>query len=231
MFLCQCQGGWKETKSYKFMILTTSYHVLFIAVAGNVKKQKQMRSVPAKWETSRKISIQSCIIFGAMNLDDSLSIILWHQAIVYHRNTANALFGVQNPLFLENFLCFLLIFEMFNEPYLLIVPWQRVAYFERTGLTCMYYCSIFGSCGMLRIYVIETFGAYPIMHSCWQPISKVQFGCNESRVQISYDEFGCNESRVKISYDYQSILWDVCKWSFAICYIKNNQELFFFCEN
>ena len=48
-----------------------------------------------------------------------------------------ALFEVQNYFFLVKFLCFLLISEMFNEPYLLHFPgdlslilWQQVSHVE-----------------------------------------------------------------------------------------------------
>ena len=40
--------------------------------------------------------------------------------------------GTKTPYFLEKFLCLLLIFEMFKEPYLLLFPF--VAHFVRTGL-------------------------------------------------------------------------------------------------
>ena len=42
--------------------------------------------------------------------------------------------GPKTYHFLEKFLCFLLIFEMFNPDVYPLIPWRLVAHFVRTGL-------------------------------------------------------------------------------------------------
>ena len=46
---------------------------------------------------------------------------------------AALLIGSKTFYFLKKFLCFLLVFEMFNDPY------RLVAYFVRTGLKCLHF--------------------------------------------------------------------------------------------
>ena len=78
-----------------------------------------MRPVPTKWETSHK---------NPFPRYDQVQNGILHVMVA-------AVFEVQNYFHLVKFLCFLLISEMFNEPYLLQFPgdlslilWQQVSY-------------------------------------------------------------------------------------------------------
>ena len=87
-----------------------------------------MRPVPTKWETSRKISYES--------YKQILNVQTLSFKMIYNMPGLLPYLGSKPHYFLENFLCFLLIFEMFNEPYLLQFPcdlslilWEQVSYF------------------------------------------------------------------------------------------------------
>ena len=70
-----------------------------------------MRPVPTKWETSRKISFESCKqICGVQILSFKM---------IYNMPGLLSYLGSKTHYLIQKFLCFLLIFEMFNEPYLL----------------------------------------------------------------------------------------------------------------
>ena len=71
----------------------------------------QLRPIPTKWETSRKISFES---YWQILDVPTLSF-----KMIYNMLGLLPYLGSTTHYFLEKFLCFLLIFEMFNEPYLL----------------------------------------------------------------------------------------------------------------
>ena len=90
-------------------------------------RKKHMRPVPTKWETSRKISFPSYnLIHVALTLSFKM---------IYYMSWLLPYLGSKNYFFLVKFLCFLLIFNMFNKPYLLLFPgdlslilWEQVSY-------------------------------------------------------------------------------------------------------
>ena len=92
-----------------------------------------MRPVPTKWETSRKISFES---YKQIHDVQTLSF-----KMICNIPGLLSDLGSKTHYFLEKFLCFLLIFEMFNEPYLLKLPgdlslilWEQVSYGIKTHL-------------------------------------------------------------------------------------------------
>ena len=85
-----------------------------------------MRPVPTKWETSHKLSFPR---YNQIHIAQTLSFKMIHYMsglLAYSRSKIH--------YFLEKFLCFLLIFKMFNEPYLLeftgnlsLILWEQVS--------------------------------------------------------------------------------------------------------
>ena len=82
----------------------------FLLLSLPSKFGKYMRPVPTKWETSRKISFES--------YKQILNVQTLSFKMVYNMPLLLPYLGAKTHYFLEKFLCFLLIFEMFNEPYL-----------------------------------------------------------------------------------------------------------------
>ena len=87
-----------------------------------------MRPVPTKWETSRKISFPS---FNQIHVVQTLSF-----KMIYYMSWLLPIWSPKTHNILEKFLCFLLIFEMLNELYLLQFPgdlslilWEQVSYY------------------------------------------------------------------------------------------------------
>ena len=84
-------------------------------------------TVPTKWETSRKIAFES---YKQIHSVQTLSF-----KMIYNMPGLLPYLRYKSHYFLEKFLCFLLIFEMLNEPYLLKFPgdlslilWEQVSY-------------------------------------------------------------------------------------------------------
>ena len=71
------------------------------------EKLNKMRPVPTKWETSRKISFPS---YNQIHVVQALSF-----KMICYMSGLLPIWGPKTHYFLEKFLCFLLIFEMFNE--------------------------------------------------------------------------------------------------------------------
>ena len=94
--------------------------------ATRLKLVLYMRPVPTKWETSRKISFES---YQQIHDVQTLSF-----KMIYNMSGLLPYWGSKTYYFLEKFLGFLLTFEMFNETWSPLVPWQFVTYFVRTGL-------------------------------------------------------------------------------------------------
>ena len=70
-----------------------------------------LRPIPTKWEISRKIS------FPSYNQIHVVHILCFH--MIYYVSGLLLYLGSKTYYFLEKFLCFLLKFDMFSEPYLL----------------------------------------------------------------------------------------------------------------
>ena len=109
-------------KYYHFWEMTPGYPTLWVWCWKIVDSSKtckillyfgkwQMRHVPTKWETSRKISFQS---YNQIHVVQTLSF-----KMICYMSWLLPYLGSKTYYFLEKFLCFLLIFEMFNESYLL----------------------------------------------------------------------------------------------------------------
>ena len=96
---------------------------------------RNMRPVPTKWETSCKISFES---YKQIHDVQPLSF-----QMIYNLPGLLPYLGSKTYNFLEKFLCFLLIFEMLKEPYLLyLVPWQLVVHFVRTDSSLLFHMPI-----------------------------------------------------------------------------------------
>ena len=105
----------KQTKTQGLLVTSWSCFPLTSSPAPYLlpfpKRWYHMRPVPTKWETSRKISFSS---YNQIHIVQILSF-----KMIYYMSWLLPYLGSKSYHFLEKFLCFLLIFEMFNEPYLL----------------------------------------------------------------------------------------------------------------
>ena len=109
-----------------YLLAKVSCNVLLNQKAFLEKATLDMRPVPTKWETSRKILFES---YKQIRDVQTLSF-----KMIYNILGLLPHLGSKTHYFLEKFLCFLLIFEMFNESYLLwfngdlsLILWEWVS--------------------------------------------------------------------------------------------------------
>ena len=121
-----------NTLLYNFQIYSTVGLRLSQQMRDRAKSEYRrvpyIRPVPTKWEIWCKICIPS---YNQIHVVQILSF----KIMIYDMSGLLPYLGARTHYFLEKFLSFLLIFEVFNEPYLLLFPsdlslilWEQVSY-------------------------------------------------------------------------------------------------------